>query len=446
MCSRGMARSRFDGGVDELHNLLKPFATIKSWLRYGETAKVSEARVIPEQIVAHYPLLEALHEACPNLCFVRSEVLKVMGRIFDENCETWAMDQSYKASYIDSMSKRFMNLCHIVGQASKKGSKPEWYLGLSWVEDGGAEEIDSDKKTQAKTIKRRRTKMSREEPKASKPDGDDDDRDDEEHYYFGFSEEMGEAWRKKAGDRHAVPETTCTFEVPADVAGIDSVIAVWADGCRHAMTELIVEKYRTMEERASKRRSMNEKCIYWEGERMTTHAPLSVRRRADRAVLISIFEKKRQLLQVRADRFLTEEAAAQFMVELAKKYASGEVVDKFRLHQLRDATMPKKATMKRPASSSIGKGSGAAKKFKEAADELKGEEEEDDGEDNDLDFDKGDNDASGSETQKECDGVQACDGDCENLGDGATPAPSPTWSWPDPVRMFVGAAARNGKL
>lgn len=113
-----------------MYELLAPAAVTKGWLRYYEVKQVTKAKVLPDMIMQQYELLGRLHEKSPNLCFVRSKVKAAIEKIYDERHDEWGLTVEDKADYCETMCRRFMNLCRVVGQSVLKKPNAAWYHGL----------------------------------------------------------------------------------------------------------------------------------------------------------------------------------------------------------------------------------------------------------------------------------------------------------------------------
>ncbi len=81
---------------------------------------------------------------------------------------------------------------------------------------------------------------------------------------------------------------------------------------------------------------------------------ISVRLRQDRQLLVVIFEQGKQRLQVVADQFPTQEAAAKLMVSIAEDYVNNKIatadLKAVREDRIKAAGIPSRCVRKRPAS------------------------------------------------------------------------------------------------
>ncbi len=79
-------RSRFDVSAEDLADRLQPVVASlgKCWLRYDESKKVTEAKVLPSEILQARPILQVLYEANPRLAFVRSTVFASIGILMQQ--------------------------------------------------------------------------------------------------------------------------------------------------------------------------------------------------------------------------------------------------------------------------------------------------------------------------------------------------------------------------
>eukprot|EP00969_Alexandrium_andersonii_P159231 7034600-Alexandrium_andersonii.AAC.1 len=87
-------RVRYQGAPDQFAAALDGVVTSPAFVKYDEVKLVAQAKVVPELIVAAYPLLSALHGLQPNLAFTRRTVMLGLGIILRERTErskAWAM-------------------------------------------------------------------------------------------------------------------------------------------------------------------------------------------------------------------------------------------------------------------------------------------------------------------------------------------------------------------
>ena len=130
MASGSQSRSRFAGTSQQLCDALLPFVTSKTWLVYDEAEKVKDTKTCPETITKHKDIVKTLHGLQPNFSFVRGTVCEAMTLIFDSKVETLKLKADYKAEWVETHSRRMMNLTHVVGQASTKKTAAAWFAKL----------------------------------------------------------------------------------------------------------------------------------------------------------------------------------------------------------------------------------------------------------------------------------------------------------------------------
>ena len=119
----------------------------------------------------------------------------------------------------------------------------------------------------------------------------------------------------------------------------EMVTADWPDGTRHLINATVGQL-----SAMSRDGSRVEGALYQTEHCVTKHA-LTVRQRADRTLLVSLYEQKQQILQVKAEFFGDTNgaknmlppshpaivAAATFMTSIANAYAA----DKIKKHELK---------------------------------------------------------------------------------------------------------------
>ena len=74
-----MARIRFQGKAEELSERLDAVATGKSFVRFDESKKVTEAKLDTTKVTASHPVLEVLHDLQDKLSFPRSTTKEAVG-------------------------------------------------------------------------------------------------------------------------------------------------------------------------------------------------------------------------------------------------------------------------------------------------------------------------------------------------------------------------------
>ena len=348
------ARARFEGCAVDLYEVLKPFAAkSKKWLKYDETPRVTDAKVVPELLFRHADVIEALHGICGNLCFKRSTVVQAMGLMYSEFGAAWSIEpQDKQEEFIEPQTRRLVNICRVVNQAQLKKSTAPWYLNLEWVK-AEAQAASSQVPGGSTGSQDRRRKRQATDPDAAQPSEDKANESQSSAkdggttaYFYGFSEELRSAWRKPASRPRAPQELTKDIRVRADALDSDPVYAVWADGAEHEITDITAKQWRDL---CALHRHGSIKKVLWSGEHCVSHEKVEVKPRPDRHPLVSMYLMGKQVLQVREDTFASAECAQNFMVGLAERYCKNEFADVAALKRARDELHPlAQRTMKRP--------------------------------------------------------------------------------------------------
>ena len=284
----------------------------QKWLVYDEAKIVKDTKCLPFLIVDQKLLVGALYKLQTNLAFSRSTVTSAMKALFDIKSNELALKVDYKDEWVETFTRRFMNLCRSVAQGLAKSSP--------WTAD-----LDLTKPTA-------NTGIGKIE------------------YLYGFDDELKKAWRSHK-NRKDVAER---MEIPDGAKDHDQVIAHWSDGHLWKVPDVTVLEYRGW--MSQSRKAVPEVFEYYVGEHCVSKHKLVVKPRTDRKALICLFEQGRQILQCSVERFATtehpdkaEKLAADFMVKIAERYSKDDlkITD---LKNTRDAGLP--AIRKRPAAAS----------------------------------------------------------------------------------------------
>lgn len=118
------------------------------------------------------------------------------------------------------------------------------------------------------------------------------------------------------------------LEEPPDCPPSGPMLARWPDGSTHDVSELSVQEYQEIKRSRGTGKKDPEK--HWEGEHKTTHHLLRISPKPDKkgVRLMILREQKKQILQVNCVYFDNEEAAHDFMKEIAERYAANEIMKK----------------------------------------------------------------------------------------------------------------------
>ena len=128
-----------------------------------------------------------------------------------------------------------------------------------------------------------------------------------------------------------------------------AVLCKWTDGHEYVLGCVCVGDLRAMKERDGRhgRRSVGE---YFSKQHVVTKNTISVRRRSDRDLLVSVFEQAQQVAQVTVKSFATdgiegaaaEKPAAEFLIEIIAEPSAMDVIEKCDIQTVRNAALQKR--------------------------------------------------------------------------------------------------------
>ena len=84
---------------------------------------------LPSLIAKSHALLGILRAAQPNLSFVRKQVYDGIAEGWDEFWQEWGCSPEHKDDYVETMTRRVQNLCHVVADVDGRKNtkkKPAW--------------------------------------------------------------------------------------------------------------------------------------------------------------------------------------------------------------------------------------------------------------------------------------------------------------------------------
>ena len=165
----------------------------------------------------------------------------------------------------------------------------------------------------------------------------------EEEWFFGWDAEHNSAFRVRPDGQ----EHTFTTQVLEEGAAEDEPIRVeFADGMVHSIAEITLAEWRMLMKPANKTRNIQ--AIHWQGKHSITKNSLVVKDRVDRVLLVSLYDKGSQVLQIRKDK-LPGDAVVEIMKKAAVMYSEDKLnkntLKIFKAEQLKEHT----AVRKRPA-------------------------------------------------------------------------------------------------
>ena len=128
----------------ELADALTAIIKNKCWLRYDEGSTVKKAKVHVGLIREAHSVLEAAHNVDPSFSFKRTTVEEAIKEILKRKQKQFQVPDSQVGEYIETYTRRFMNVCHVVHHQLKKEPRPSWCNKLPWIAAG----VDDAQETQ----------------------------------------------------------------------------------------------------------------------------------------------------------------------------------------------------------------------------------------------------------------------------------------------------------
>jgi hypothetical protein len=346
----------------EIADMLRPLVTKKSWIKYVQSPAEKldiHAMVKCDRIVAHMATRQ------PNLSFARRGMREGLTMILDEHLAsgTWGMTKEQGADWVVDIEQRLRTLCRHFQQAMLRKPRPSWLrrmpsatglaaprdsaagdngdespLGDGSAADGGASVPDDDLFRDNEALKGGCDWVVPHYEESS-----DDGGEPRKNYFFGWCPELRKAYRVEVGKTHR-EYTDMPLLAPASSADHDPMVAEWPDGSRAAIAGITLGRHTALaDQRQGAAKPSRFKREY--RHKATTHK-IVVDKRADRGLLMSVWEQGKQILQIPVKRFgdetteAAQDAAFSLMDKIAQQYANDEV-PRTELYKLRDLEMKK---------------------------------------------------------------------------------------------------------
>ena len=179
-------------------------------------------------------------------------------------------------------------------------------------------------------------------------------------YVFGFNRDLLLAWKVDMASNKKQKIMSLPLEEPPDCPPSGPMLARWPDGSTHDVSELSVQEYQEI--KRSRGTGKKDPVKHWEGEHKTTHHLLSISPKPDKngVRLMILREQRKHILQVNCVFFDNEEAAHDFMKEIAERYAANEIMKNDlksernkRLDKIKKDKAPSGPTQRRAAKNSV---------------------------------------------------------------------------------------------
>lgn len=348
------SRSRFSGGAASLEEVLAKHVTGASYL------PPAPSKLKGDYVKKHATmLLKDLAAQQANLSFKKSVLEAAHCNIFEKRYSAWSLPESTAQEWSSTMTSRLRKVCRFTQQASLKDKPPKWYveLGLAHegdvTEDGGDEENKEEEhqsdpdvvvhveEEAVETATAAASKVVLRRPACAS------------NFAYGWCKETMQAWRGRvemSGSVAKVVDKTFAKLVAASGAKpTDAPVAVFDGGDVHVMSEFTVADLATLGVRQGAK--LPSACE--EIGKTRDGVPIRVTVKTDRNQLVLLIVGKAQKCQARVDLFADEEAARQFMKELAEIHIENNKWEKDDIYKSRTAALEKlglvSAAMKRPA-------------------------------------------------------------------------------------------------
>ena len=412
-------RGRSSMSAKDLAQILLPHATHKSFIKYDESDTVAASRLYPELIPQMHSLLQDLHNHQPNLSWTKHVWKEAFDIVFDEKQEKFKLKDEDRKAWVNAMKNRAANACRQVAQGIIKTPTVGWVVALPWIgqeapqggssaqgEDVAADvtmTVLSDEENEEEQGEKKEVQL---EPSAAAFSSQLESHDDagvvkpSEHapatdttkaseFIVGYDNEFCMAWRMKAGADISAKELAQEMFKPEDALATDAPMAKFADGSVHHVSDLTCAELDEMKTDSDQRRLRAAVPCFFRGIHKDTHHEIVVKTRADRCLLVSMYEQGRQVLQVNPKEFgdpeleATVNEAGRSLSAIAKQFADAklsrehlkskrnELLNEFR------ATNPK-ISRKKPGAAMASDTASTTKKQKSGAvlGEMKEEEEQ----------------------------------------------------------------------
>ena len=322
----------------QLSEMLRPHAKAKGpgFLKYDESEKKKDAAVQPEKIQEQADIMIALANSKP---IAKSKILEALKELHNENQEQWKIKPEALADWEATMCRRIANSQHVLHQAKGKSTQPKWYKTLMAADEEEEAPLQQD-------------------------------------FEYNFDKELGVAYRVKVGSKKNDKDIAKEIK-PQEPH--QPILGVWPDGA-HEIVCMTGQRYSLLKDGQANKSAASD-VVLWSGQHSESNNNLRVKERPDRGLLISLMEQANQVCQVHVDLFENDDwrkvnrpgtqqseghfdvpntdtaraKAGEFMVEIAEKYAAGEIekanLYKHRDEQLRALGFKKAARRKAPAKS-----------------------------------------------------------------------------------------------
>ena len=326
----------------------------RNLFKYSDAAKCQESKLEPEKILKARSVVAGLHRMNSSLSFKSSLVKQGLQRIAKEIGPDNGLGEVHYKIWSDTYCRRIMNICRHVRCATSRPKPPKWASDLMDFVKGeiavpvtvGTLEAEPGSNTFDEHTETTVAFDETSEFEQGSKQKCEDECESQLKYHYGWNKELSHAWRKPLDDMKASPELAISAdELLGNTLGDKgAVLCKWADGHEYVLGCVCVGDLRAMTKGGRHgRRSVGE---YFSKQHVVTKNTISVRRRSDRELLVSVFEHAQQIVQVAVKLFATESAAAEkaaadFLIEtIAEPYALN-AIEKCNIQTIRNAALQK---------------------------------------------------------------------------------------------------------
>jgi len=298
-----------------------------SFVKYDENEKCKDTPILPAELKKQKPLMRALLQFPKAI--TKSMLTTALDLVYDDLQESgnaqWQLTAEAKSDWALTVMRRLSNAQHVLLLAKAKAVHPKW-LKYILEDDSGATVAGETGAEQ-------------------------------EQWLHAFCMDTKMAYRYRPG--HIADKELAT-RIVSDMADHEPIVANYHDGSSAALPELTCKGYRDLVDAVGT-------GVLWRGEHCVSKNNLRVQLRADRGILVSLFEQSHQVCQVPIDTFETvnwraenrpgkntdegkykvpntkeaRDKAEKFMVQIGKSYAADQI-SKDQLFTHRDSLLDDK--------------------------------------------------------------------------------------------------------
>ncbi len=172
---------RFAGNVTELADIIRPFAIVPDWLKYGE--KLTNSTLEIGKIVAHKAMWQKLKAFHPRLTFAQGDMEKALRLVGASPPAGWqrALSDDELTSFANGMALRLRTQARHITQAAVKNPNTGWLAKL-WATEAPADKLEKKEATAASTVleQQEEEKSDADEEEAEEAAEEEDEEEEEE--------------------------------------------------------------------------------------------------------------------------------------------------------------------------------------------------------------------------------------------------------------------------